>query len=182
MKKLVAAAVLAAFAAVPAQADVLDYAELIGGVTQSPDLEFGGFDYEMEPGFNVGGSFGWNFGNVAVGADFFFTSANYDGYSTSLESFSTLVTATYFFDMGGCRPYIGAGVGGIHVAYVDTDPSDAEWAFGYQGHAGVAIAIDNKLDLVIGYRYQGAEDVTLYTSTEVEYQSHNLSAGLRFAL
>jgi len=184
MKKLAAAAAMAALIVVPAKADVIDYAQLLAGVTQSPDLGYGCCDYEMDLGYNVGGGFGWKVApNVAVGADLFFTSSDYDGYTTSLESFSALLAGTYFFDMDGCRPFVGAGVGANHIAYVGAGSSSgAEWAFGYQGSAGVLIPADDKLDIIIGYRYQGASDVTIDGVPNIEYQSHNLSVGFNFNL
>jgi opacity protein-like surface antigen len=183
MRKFFAAAAIAAMAVAqaqaPAQADVIDYAQLFGGLTVEPDLSFGSSDYEMDNGFNVGGQFGWNVGNsFTVGLDFFFTASDYVGYDTSLESFSTMVAGTYMFDMGGARPYITAGLGGVQVNY----EGDADWQFGYQAGAGVLIPVEDKIDLILGYRYQSANDATIGGTSNIEYQSHNLSIGFNFAI
>ena len=184
MKKLILAAGVAALAVVPAKADIFEYAQLVGGVTQSPDLGFDGVDYEMEVGYNVGGGFGWNFGpNITAGADFFFTSSDYKGFSTSLESFSAMVDGRYSFDMGDCKPYLGAGIGAVQVHYSNAgNASGSEWAFGYQLEAGTLIATGEKWDVIVGYRFQSAEDVTIGANPGIEYQSHNVSVGLNFAL
>jgi opacity protein-like surface antigen len=57
--------------------------------------------------------------------------------------------------------------------------SGSEWAFGYQGTAGIAFNVDEKHAITIGYRYQAAEDVTI-TGRNVEYASHNISIGVVF--
>lgn len=183
MKKLILAAGVAALAVLPAKADIVDYAQLLGGVTQSPDLGFDGVDYEMAVGYNVGGGFGWNVApNFTVGADFFFTSSDYECCETSLESFSAMVAGRYAFPMDGWRPYVGAGLGGVQVHYANAgNDSGSEWAFGYQVEAGLVIPTGEKFDVLIGYRFQDAEDVTI-EGADVEYQSHNLSFGLNFPL
>lgn len=201
MKKILAAAALAALSAVPAQADIFDYAELFGGVTFEPDLGVNGVDTSLETGYNVGGSLGWMVSpQFAVEADFFFTAADYDILApaeSSLESFSFMLNALYHFDAGsGVKPYIGAGAGGVQLRFTDGTTSggapytgDTDTVFGYQGIAGVAFEAEEKLDVFIEYRYQGAEDAEgairsgiILAPIEWEYESHNVTAGFRFRL
>jgi opacity protein-like surface antigen len=201
MKRLAFAAAMAVFAVAPAKADVVDYAELFGGLTFDPSQDVNGISYDLDTGFNVGGALGWNLSpQFALEADFFFTTADYDLAAPAdgtLESFSFMANAVYNIDMGSrFRPYIGAGVGGVQLRFTDGvtsggDPytGDSDIVFGYQGFAGFAINVDNNIDFIAEYRYQGAGDANgSFTSLgvayplEFEYSSHNLSAGLRFNL
>ncbi len=202
MKKFVLAAAAAVGLAAPAHADILDYAELYGGATFLPDLEFAGADRDLEVGYNVGGSLGWNVGpQFDVEMDFFFTSSDYDLAApdeATLESFTFMGNAIYHFnDVGsGFRPYIGAGLGGAQLRVSDgvlggtAFIGDSEIVFAWQAFAGFAINVDKNIDFFAEYRYQGASDadVTLHfpgpvnTPTDIEYQSHNVSAGFRFLI
>ena len=201
MRRLAFAAAMAVFSVVPAKADVVDYAELFGGLTFDPSQDVNGVSTDVDTGFNVGGSLGWNLSpQFALEADFFFTSSDYDLAAPadgSLESFSFMANAVWNIDMGsGCRPYIGAGVGGVQLRFTDGvtsfgDPytGDADIVFGYQGFAGVAVNVDNNIDFIAEYRYQGADDANgtftvlgVPTPVDFEYSSHNLTAGFRFNL
>ena len=199
MKKFVLAAAFAVAAAVPAQADLLDYAELFGGATFSPDLEFAGADRDLETGYNVGGSFGWWLGpQFALEMDFFFTSSDYDLAAPdegTLESFTFMGNAIYnFADIGsGFRPYVGAGVGGAQLRVSDgvlgglPFIGDSEIVFAWQALAGVAINVDQNIEFIAEYRYQSASDADVTLTfvggpmpTDIEYASHSLTAGFRF--
>lgn len=200
MKKFVLAAAFAAAGAVPAQADILDYAELFGGATFHSDLELAGVDRDLDTGFNVGGSFGWWVGpQFSVEMDFFYTDADYDlgTDDSSLESFSFMGNAIYHFsDIGsGFRPYVGAGLGGVQVHVSDgvlgglPFTGDSEIVFGWQVLGGFAINIDNNIDFIAEYRYQDASDADLVlhfagvpSPAETEYASHSVSAGFRFLI
>jgi opacity protein-like surface antigen len=201
MKRLAMAAALAVLSVVPARADVVDYAELFGAVNFGIDQDINSINYDMDTGYGVGGAFGWNLSpQFALEADFFFTSADYDFPSPAegaLESFSFMANAVYNIDMGSSfRPYIGAGVGGVQLNFTDgittlsvpyTGVTDT--VFGWQGFAGFAVNIDDNIDFIAEYRYQGAEDGEgtsfvggVPTAAEFSYSSHNVLAGFRFNL
>lgn len=193
MKKIALAVVLGALAAAPvAQADIVDFAKVSAGLTMSPDLGYGPTNtYEMENGLNVGGEFGWELngiadGNFSVGIDLFYTSQDYTGFQTSLESFSVMVNGTYICSyFTSVRPYAGIGFGMVDVHY-DGDTqfptfSGSELVFGYQAQLGLLIPIATDLDLSVGYRYQGASDADIQ-ARDVEYQSHSASIGIRVGL
>jgi opacity protein-like surface antigen len=193
MKKVALAAVLGALAVAPvAQADIVDFAAVSAGITMSPDLDYNGTAFEMDNGANVGGEIGWELdsvadGNFSVGLDLFFTSQDYTGYLSSLESFSVMINGTYICDdlFTSVRPYIGVGAGLISVSY-DGDSqfpafTGTEMVFGYQGQLGLLIPIDPNLDLSIGYRYQAGTDAEIQ-GIEVEYQSHSAAIGIRVGL
>lgn len=186
MKKFALAAAFAVVFIVPVKADVVDYAELYGGVTQDPDLGAPPpNEFEMDVGFNVGGALGWNLSPLfSVEVDFFYTDSDFKGFDESVESFSAMVNGFYHIDMGSSwRPYVGAGAGVVQVKETDRvlNDSDTDSVFGYQAMVGVLRNVDNNIDWLVEYRYQGAEDATVSVPTPFtqEYSSHNLSTGFR---
>lgn len=188
MKKLILAAGVAAFVAAPAGADVLDYAQLTAGATQSPDLASPS-DFELDVGYNVGGAFGWHLTpQIDLAVDFFYTESDFKGFDSSIEAFSGMVNGAYNFDIGSSiKPYVGLGLGFMQVKanQRSTGRSDSEIVFGYQGSVGFTTSVDDKTDLVVEYRYHGAADAQLNvvgTPYDQEYKSHNLSVGFRFNL
>jgi opacity protein-like surface antigen len=95
------------------------------------------------------------------------------------------------------RPYVGGGLGLGRVqadlveqlaagtfALVD----DVDWGFAYQLGAGVAIAVSANLSVDVGYRFKAinaeldVEDylTVIFTSTDADYRSHNILAGVRW--
>jgi opacity protein-like surface antigen len=200
MKRLALAAVLAVLSIASAKADVVDYAELFGGVTFAPDQDVNGVSYDLDTGYNVGGAFGWNLSPAfALEADFLFTSSDYDlapPADGGLDTFSFMANAVWNIDAGGgFRPYLGAGAGGIQLNFTDGVSSggapyigDSDIVFGWQGFAGFAVNVDNNIDFIAEYRYQGAEDgegavtnlLGVSSPLVFEYSSHNVMAGFRF--
>jgi OmpA-OmpF porin, OOP family len=179
MKRIALAATMALAMTGVAKADWIDYWGFGGGVTQR----------EMDYGYNMDAFVGWRQSEeVSFMADFSFTESEYEGFASSLQSLSVMLNAVYVCDTGDFwRPYIGAGAGAVEVNFDQrTAPflpgsvgSGSEWAFGYQGTAGIAFNVDEKHAITIGYRYQAAEDVTI-TGRNVEYASHNISIGVVF--
>ena len=170
----------------PAKADMFDYAKLYGGATIEPQLEFcfiGCSDYDMQTGFNVGGALGWDVApEFSIEVDLMYTASNYDCCSTRLETFSGMVNGIWRFDIGSkWKPYIGAGIGGVQSIYEFGSGNDSDIVFGAQGLAGVAIPIDDKIDLSVEYKYQWADDAN-DNFTQWQYKSHNLDLGLVFHL
>ncbi len=95
------------------------------------------------------------------------------------------------FDTGSAfRPYVAAGLG---WGWVDTDnvgpvftapyySNAAQDNFAYQLGAGVAYALSPGLDLTIGYRYQGIDDLKFKNENPVyktNYSSHSVLIGVR---
>lgn len=94
-------------------------------------------------------------------------------------------------------PYLGGGIGFAYVSannvkffdptfgsvrYVDDDDN----VFAYQLAAGIAVALNPTLTLDLGYRFFGtsnpefdAEPQLAWGGFETEYQSHNVSLGMR---
>lgn len=188
MKRLLAAASLAALCGMPARADIVDYAKLLGGIQidATADSDCCG-EFDMATGYNVGGGLGWNVGtNLAVEADFFYAEADRDDLSgASIETFSFMGNLIYNFGIAEkTNVYLGAGLGGVQTKYVFKPfGSDSDVVFGYQGIVGISTSVDDKIDGFVEYRYQSADsadvDIGLGPFT-LDTQTHNLSAGLRF--
>lgn len=173
-----------------AKADWIDYWGFGGGYTQSPDLDVGGVARDMQEGYNMGAFVGWSQSEeISFMADFMFTESEYEFSSSSLQSLSVMLNAMYVCNTGDFwRPYLAAGVGGVEVNFDRRGPflpapsptgSGSEWAFGYQGMAGIAFDVDETHAITLGYRYQAAEDVTI-AGQNVEYATHNISIGVVF--
>jgi opacity protein-like surface antigen len=165
-----------------AKADLFDYAKLYGGATLEPKLAWcdpGCFDYDMDTGFNVGGALGWDVApELSIEVDMMYTQSAYSCCDTRLETFSAMVNGIWHFDIDSkWRPYIGAGIGGVQSIYEFPGGNSDDFVFGAQGLIGVDIAIAEKLDLELGYKYQWADDASADGLTW-EYKSHNLDLGL----
>lgn len=166
-----------------AQANWVDYWGFGGGFTQSPDLGIAGTDNEMDYGYNVGVLAGWaQSEEISLAADFSFVESEYKGSNTSLQAMGLMLDAFYTCNTGDFwRPYIGAGIGGVRLRLDQAGPfTGSEYAFGYQGMAGIAFDVDDHHAIVLGYRYQASEDVTIKTLPDIEYASHNISIGVVF--
>lgn len=159
------------------------YMEWFGGMTTYPDLGYGATSYEMDNGFNIGASFGLSISEqVDVELELLYTKTSYTGYSDEFTSFSLMANVYYNMPITGkLVAYIGAGAGPLQVAYDATGSAyDQDWVLGYQLTAGLRYPISEKLELFTEYRYlDAAGHATLYSSTPVEYESQNITAGIR---
>jgi outer membrane protein OmpA-like peptidoglycan-associated protein len=145
-------------------------------------------------------------GHLGVGRGFAngFRAEGELGYrSNDIEDFPGEVTAlalmaNLYYDFnrdGRWQPYIGVGVGGAQVEVdggvgpITFDSDDT--VFAYQGLAGVAVGLSDRLSLDIGYRYFVAPDVgieAVYDSgegfdtleTEADYKHQAVTVGLRW--
>ena len=101
-----------------------------------------------------------------------------------------------FCNLSPITPYIGGGVGFATLYLSDTYgtntktglrtrlyDSDDDTVFAYQVGAGLEIAFTPMLSLDMGYRYFGTAkakfDNHSSTTTELKFESHNASVGLR---
>ena len=186
MKKIALVAAMAMAFAGTAKADWVDFVAVGGGVTQSPDLGYGGGSFEMDQGYHLGAMVGWNQSEeVSFAADVMYAESEYAGFSSSLQSLSVMLDAIYLCNTGEFwRPFIGAGAGAVQLRYNGGNQfpafSGSDWAFGYQAMAGIAFAVDEKHAITIGYRYQSSEDVSIKGVNGIEYASHNITIGVTF--
>lgn len=106
-----------------------------------------------------------------------------------ISSNTLMANAYYDFAMGaGWMPYIGAGIGmsEVELDVASGAVSDEDTVFAWNLMAGVGYAPTSMPNTVwsIGYRYFATEDpefgITGTTSTtETEYDVHNIEAGVR---
>lgn len=183
MKKIAWAAAIAVAFAGAAKADWIDSVAVGGGYTQSPDLGYGGAELDMDYGYHGTVTLGWKQSDdVSFGLDAMFAESEYDGTSVSLQSLSVMFNAVYTHDTGDFwRPYIGAGAGAVNLRVDNAGPfTGSDWAFGYQGSAGVAFSVTENRAIYLGYRYQASEDVSIKGVSDIEYASHNFTIGVLF--
>jgi opacity protein-like surface antigen len=169
----------------PAPAETMWYAEAYMGASYADELAYGCCDFPMEIGLNGGGAIGGHLTpNVDLEVDVFYSVMGYEGFDTSISGLSFMFNALYNFDTGAfVDPYFGAGIGVTRVRYDGADQFPAftghDWQAGYQGMAGLMFHLD-AVDLFIEYRYSGVfNDSTIEGVGNIEYQSHNGSAGFR---
>jgi opacity protein-like surface antigen len=77
------------------------------------------------------------------------------------------------------RPFLGAGMGLANVK-IDRGFDDSDdTVFAYQAIAGLGFPLTHVTTLDLQYRYFATADAD-FDGTDVEYQTHNFFAGLRF--
>jgi opacity protein-like surface antigen len=78
------------------------------------------------------------------------------------------------------RPFLGAGIGLARVEANSNDLGDEDdTVFAYQAIAGIGFPLTHVTTLDLQYRYFATADAD-FDGTDVEYQTHNFFAGLRF--
>lgn len=108
-----------------------------------------------------------------------------------VTNYGAFVNAAYDFDLGGVKPYVGAGVG-YQFTDVEYSPSgfgvidSDEDGFAWQAFAGLAFALSENVDLFGQYTYRDTFDDNRYDNDltggylDVENQQQIVSVGLRF--
>lgn len=164
---------------------------------------------EFDPGINVGGAGGFDFGFLRLEGELSYKNgemstiteqiggtryANVDGrlgaVAMMFNAFVDLHNATRV------TPYFGGGAGFATLHLSDTYGtstatgnrtrlyrSENDTVFAYQAGAGLEIAFTQRLSLDLGYRYfataKAKFDNHSSTTTELKFESHNASVGLR---
>jgi opacity protein-like surface antigen len=115
-----------------------------------------------------------------------------DYMSVDLVQLPVLVNMIYSRPFGQrCLFYVGGGAGGVFSHYEDEygDTTPTASAFGYQGLAGVKLALDNRWDLGVGYKILGTTGYNVDSGvaydgfTPTEYKSNgNLSQSILMTL
>ena len=108
-----------------------------------------------------------------------------------VKNYGAFVNAAYDFDLGGVKPFVGAGVG-YQFTDVDYSPSGVnvidgdEDGFAWQVFGGLAFALSDNVDLFGQYTYRSTFDDNRYDNNlvpgylEVENKQQIVSVGLRF--
>jgi opacity protein-like surface antigen len=154
-----------------------------------------------DPGLNIGGAIGYNFGSVRAEGELTYHSNDIDEISAfgigapgdgTVSAISFMVNGYYDFhrENSSLVPYLGGGIG---FANVDADMSvfgiqfadDSATVFAYQFMAGLGFNINPKTTLTAGYRYFATSDPEFNDTTgfpfDSEYQAHEFNFGVRFA-
>lgn len=169
---------------------------------QDADTLGGLVDVDYDGGTVVGLAVGHSFASgLRLEEEISYRKADVDtfgaaGMSTSAGGdINTLSLMTNFwYDVGGddwLTPYWGGGIGLVRVAADDVrlgevaivDDSDVVAAI--QIGVGLAVSLTPSLSLTIDYRMMETTDPTLIneagTDPDIEYGSHDISVGLRYA-
>ena len=164
---------------------------------------------EFDPGINVGGTGGYDFGFVRLEGELSYKFLEMDKInevSPAPTSFHSIdgdlgvlaVMANAFVDFHNpspITPYVGGGIGFAAMHLNDTfgtTPSGGrkfvysegdDTVFAYQVGGGMEIALNRRLSLDLAYRYFGTNTATFdddpTRTTEFKYESHNATVGVR---
>ena len=211
---LVAAALLALTATGALAEDTMTapglYAGFAGGGSWLPHRDFSapGFsnsEISSEVGWVFLPSLGWRWGNgLRTEVEGGYRRNNVQnvlncggcGDSGHTTAWTAMVNALYDIPtQSRFHPYLGVGVGGADVKMGDigpiggTDFSDSQWAFAYQGIAGVSATLAETFEAFVEYRYLGTLGLDLSTATaggniksDDRYQNHAFLIGARLNL
>ncbi|HEX9646472.1 MAG TPA: OmpA family protein [Alphaproteobacteria bacterium] len=213
LAKLSATALAAVAMSSPATAEDMTYdssgAYIFGSAgihqTQRSKLSGGGLDTSVthDPGFAALAGAGYDFGNIRLELEGGYRRADVDDVggvdgNGRVRTYSVMGNVFYDLDFGGgFKPYIGGGLGAAHVRAKASAPvgpfagigiDDNSTRPALQGGAGVAIALAERLDLTIDYRYLFAGPWRLEFSTNAgqdvrtRLNDHAIFVGLRFSL
>jgi outer membrane protein OmpA-like peptidoglycan-associated protein len=146
-----------------------------------------GLGYAMANGFRLEGELGHRFNQIEPAPTI--------DSGGDVHAYNAMLNLYYDFNRGGgFEPYLGVGIG---AARLDANGDDSvplpafsfegeDTVMAYQGMAGVAIGLGERLDLDIGYRYFVANSVA-FTSNEpaavereADYTHQAVTVGLRW--
>lgn len=149
-------------------------------------------EMEYETGYTIGVAVGYTMEAFRVEGEITYQRNDGDEYNgvsdDSEELFITYLVNGYydFAAWGNFVPYLTAGIGGVSI---DDKQPGTSWdenakVFAYQLGAGVGVPLTEKLTLDFRYRFLSMTDPTFSdggSSWKTEFDSHNLTAGLRMA-
>lgn len=152
------------------------------------DISAPGFSAELsfDPGFGFIAAVGNEFDGLRGEIEMAYRTNDVDkfssgGFSESVNGdiSSLAVMGNLLVDLPlseSIRPFLGAGIG---LANVDLDGDDDDTVFAYQAIAGLGFPLTHVTTLDLQYRYFATADAD-FDGAEIEYQTHNFFAGLRF--
>ena len=146
-------------------------------------------EYDTGYGFNV--SAGYNFEPIRAEFEFGYKNADMDKISgpgasvsvsdTDITVMSYMVNAFYDIKTGSpFTPYIGAGIGLLNGELESQGQNEDDTTFGYQLIVGAAYNVTKNLAIDLSYRFQSAPSDFSENGVDVEYNSSNIMAGLRY--
>ena len=156
------------------------------------------FDMEYDTGYGFYASAGYNFVPVRLEFEFGYKKADVDKVSgttdkpslsdsdVTVKSYMVNVLYDHTYLNNRITPYIGAGIGLLNADLnindrgdvVDLEGDDNE--FGYQVIIGAAFNMTKSFIIDLSYRFQSAPSDFSKVGADVEYNSSNIMAGLRY--
>jgi opacity protein-like surface antigen len=136
---------------------------------------------EHDGGWLLGLAIGNSFNNFRLEGEIEYRSNDFSAKGVSgdetLTTISLMANGYYDFNIdSGITPYVGAGIGmARHDAEVDDDT-----VFAYQATIGLAMPVSDTMDLDFAYRYFATADPDF--GVDLDYDSHNLTVGIRFKM
>lgn len=157
-----------------------------------------------DPGFNIGGALGYDYGNIRAEVEVAYREARYEHFSIGavlpgcpctgdddddVSAISFMANGYYDFDIedSSLVPYLGGGLGGARIV-LDDDAGidDQDVVFAYQVMAGIGYEISSSTTLTVGYRYFRTTtpkyEITAAPGLflEAPFESHEVIVGARF--
>jgi opacity protein-like surface antigen len=101
--------------------------------------------------------------------------------SDDIDSLALLVNGYWdFTNDSSLTPFLSAGIGAAMVNVDERGFNDYDKVFAYQIGAGIGYAINERVTVECKYRYFATADPEL-SGVDVEYETHNIYAGMRYA-
>jgi outer membrane protein OmpA-like peptidoglycan-associated protein len=176
-----------AFAVTSASADEPGlYLGAGAGVNFANDLDVsGGNELNSDIGWAGIGTLGFRFGNgmrAEVEGGYRFNDGDINGASANTKTWDAMANLLYDLETGTfIEPYIGVGLGAVNTEMAN----DSEWAFAYQGIAGVSFEVNDWVEPFVDYRYLGTAGLDadpLGNDLDDEMSNHTIIAGVRVTL
>lgn len=173
----------------------------------STGIEVANDRVSFDPGINVGGTGGYDFGFVRLEGEISykhhemdkmrdnFTGTNYRRVDGNIGALAVLFNSFVdFHNDSPITPYIGGGIGFATLHLSDTFVSnriptpyflkDDASVFAYQAGGGIDIALNRIVSLDVGYRYLGTDKAVFDGNSAIEtyetkFNSHNFAIGVR---
>ena len=167
--------------------DARNYVSIEGGLSLGHKFDLGGVRLDTNQGWvalaNVGHRTDWGLRAELEGARRQNNSGD-SGIGADVRAWSVMGNLAYDFDaIGHIRPYVGVGAGVVDAKISVGSASDSQWAFGYQGLAGIGLMLSPNTELFFDYHYLSTAGVNFTTpigSNEKEYRNHSVLIGLRW--
>ena len=183
------------------------YMGLQGGINDMEDTETQGVKGEMDNGFTIAGTVGYDFGYFRVEGEAAYRKndigeiiINDEKTQSSGDVTSTTFMLNGYFDFENktkFTPFVGAGIGYNHVKNDGTARyggsttvtyDDTDTVLAYQLTAGVAWEVTDAFVLDLSYRYLSADDIEVAGTSnwgftvedKIDYENHSYQIGFRW--
>jgi len=176
-------------ATIPMDGHIREFGGFSSGQKLSYDTGMGvdaafGYMFNKYVGTEVEGGFTWNSINSVEGASI---------HDTSFGTAPILANVILQYPIAQTRvtPYVGGGVGGAGT-FFDTDSffrtvpggsielhgSESDFAFAWQGLAGLRVALNDKMSIGVGYRYLHVDPSTFTFDPAHHHGGPSLDLGI----